>query len=81
MTNEDGGKIIAKKCDIKNEWEVLQTFQWIKENFGHLDVFVNNAGVITSDLVIGLYLILFNKNLLPFVIFHFLLFGPFRWSN
>lgn len=53
VTNTDGGKIIAKKCDVTNEPEVLSVFAWIKENFDHLDVFVNNAGIIKSDLLLG----------------------------
>lgn len=47
------GQIIPKKCDVTNEAEVLSIFQWVKENFGHLDVFVNNAGVIKSDFMLG----------------------------
>lgn len=47
------GEIIAKKCDVTCETEVLAVFQWVKETFGHLDVFVNNAGVMTSDLMLG----------------------------
>lgn len=49
------GKIIAKKCDVTNEDEVLAIFKWIKDKFGHLDVFVNNAGVIKSNLLLGNY--------------------------
>lgn len=47
------GKIIPMKCDVTNETDVLSIFQWIKENFGHLDVFVNNAGVMKSDFMLG----------------------------
>lgn len=49
------GKIIARKCDVTDESEVLSTFSWIKETFGHLDVFINNAGVIKSGLMLGEY--------------------------
>lgn len=47
------GKIIAKKCDVTNEAEVLSVFDWVKEKFGHLDIFINNAGVIKSDMLLG----------------------------
>ncbi|XP_031628322.1 farnesol dehydrogenase [Contarinia nasturtii] len=53
LTNQiQSGKIIAKKCDVTNETEVLEVFKWIKDTFGHLNVFVNNAGVIKSDLLL-----------------------------
>lgn len=47
------GKIIPKKCDVTDETELLSIFKWIKETIGHLDVFVNNAGVIKSDFLLG----------------------------
>lgn len=47
------GKIIPKKCDVTNEAEVLSVFKWVKDKFGHLDVFINNAGVIKSDMLLG----------------------------
>lgn len=53
VTNTSGGKIIAKKCDVTNEAEVLSIFAWIKQTFNRLDVFVNNAGIIRSDLLLG----------------------------
>lgn len=47
------GKIIPKKCDVTDETELLSIFKWIKDTIGHLDVFVNNAGVIKSDFLLG----------------------------
>lgn len=47
------GKIIAKKCDVTNESEVLSVFDWIKEEYGCLDVFVNNAGIMRAEFLLG----------------------------
>lgn len=54
VNSDSNGKIIAKKCDVTNESEVLSLFEWIKSEYGHLDVFINNAGVIKSDFFLGL---------------------------
>lgn len=32
---------------------MLSVFNWVKEKFGHLDIFINNAGVIKSDMLLG----------------------------
>lgn len=47
-----GGKIYSRKCDVTNETEVLETFEWVKGNFGSIDVFVNNAGQIKASFLI-----------------------------
>lgn len=54
VSNGSGGKIVARKCDVTDEAQLLLTFKWIKEEYGRLDVLVNNAGVIKSDLVLGM---------------------------
>lgn len=64
------GQIIAKKCDVSNETEVLEVFKWIRENFGHLDVFVNNAGVIKSDFLLGAHFRFHRFDFLNFFIEH-----------
>lgn len=39
------------KCDVSNEDEVIKMFDKIKEEQGHIDVLVNNAGIaIDTDL-------------------------------
>lgn len=38
-------KVLNIKCDVKNEVEVKNMFTKIKEEFGNLDVIVNNAGI------------------------------------
>ncbi|XP_065082199.1 farnesol dehydrogenase-like [Ochlerotatus camptorhynchus] len=35
----------AVKCDISKEEDILQTFKWVEEKLGGVDVLINNAGV------------------------------------
>ncbi|CAL1260836.1 unnamed protein product [Larinioides sclopetarius] len=39
------GKLIAMKCDLSQESEILKLFDDIRQTFGHLDVCINNAGL------------------------------------
>ena len=39
------GKLVALRCDLSKEQEVLQMFQTIKDKFGGVDVCVNCAGL------------------------------------
>lgn len=45
-----GGEVFAVVCDISNEDQVKNLFKKIKERFGKLDVLVNNAGVLDTNL-------------------------------
>ncbi|XP_053657898.1 farnesol dehydrogenase [Anopheles marshallii] len=39
------GKIYGKKCDVSNETEIMETLNWIRREFGGVDVLINNAGI------------------------------------
>ncbi|KFM74135.1 Dehydrogenase/reductase SDR family member 11, partial [Stegodyphus mimosarum] len=39
------GRLIAIKCDLTKESEILSMFQEIRQKFGHVDVCINNAGM------------------------------------
>lgn len=39
------GKIIAKKCDVSKEEEILALYGSIKSDYGGADVCINNAGL------------------------------------
>ncbi|GFT62975.1 hypothetical protein NPIL_210971, partial [Nephila pilipes] len=39
------GKLVAIKCDLTNESEILSMFDEIRQTFGRLDVCINNAGL------------------------------------
>ena len=39
------GKIVAMKCDLRNEEEIKSVFVAIKAQYGGVDVCINNAGL------------------------------------
>ena len=39
------GKLVAIKCDMRNEDEIIAMFENIKAQFGGVDVCINNAGL------------------------------------
>lgn len=54
MDAEATGKIIAKKCDVTDESQVVAVFDWIRADFGRLDVLVNNAGIMRAAFLLGI---------------------------
>ncbi|XP_058804545.1 farnesol dehydrogenase-like [Phymastichus coffea] len=44
LVDDPEAKLHAVECDITNEVNVITAFAWIRENFGSIDVLVNNAG-------------------------------------
>lgn len=46
------GKLYARECDVSNEEDLLEAFEWIKTKLGGVDILVNNAGVVTHKRVI-----------------------------
>lgn len=47
-----GGQIIGRKCDLENESDILESFEWIAKEFGRIHVFVNNGGIMLSNFLI-----------------------------
>lgn len=43
--------LLVIKCDISNEDEVIKMFNTVKENYGHIDYLVNNAGTFIDSLI------------------------------
>ncbi len=41
-----GGDVMVYRCDVRNRQEVADLVASVNNNFGHIDVLVNNAGVI-----------------------------------
>jgi len=39
------------QCDIKNYEQVISLFKRVREKFGHIDVLVNNAGIIRDNMI------------------------------
>jgi NAD(P)-dependent dehydrogenase (short-subunit alcohol dehydrogenase family) len=45
------GDAIGIVCDITHEDDVIKTYQYIDENYGRIDLLVNNAGMGFGDLI------------------------------
>jgi len=45
------GTVLFRSCDISNEQQVDELFQSIHEEFGSVDVLVNNAGIIRDKMI------------------------------
>jgi NAD(P)-dependent dehydrogenase (short-subunit alcohol dehydrogenase family) len=50
------GKFFAVKCDVSNDSDVLAAFQWVKDNFGGVDILINNAEVAIDTSLTGKWL-------------------------
>ena len=49
------GKVVAKKCDVSKEEDILALYDAIKTEYGGADVCINNAGLgHISPLLSGL---------------------------
>ena len=47
------GKLYAVTCDVTQEAQVKQAFQWVKDNLGGVDILVNSAAVLGPDSILG----------------------------
>ncbi|MDV4151547.1 3-oxoacyl-[acyl-carrier-protein] reductase [Clostridium sp. AL.422] len=47
-----GVKVLAIKCDISNSDEVNNFINEVKENFGSIDILINNAGITKDGLLL-----------------------------
>ena len=43
--SSESGKLVARRCDVRQEQEVKEVFQFARAQFGGVDVCVNNAGL------------------------------------
>ena len=55
MKNAKGGDFHAIECDLTNEQQVNDAFQWIKKNFKTVHILINNAGCIKYGKIESLY--------------------------
>ncbi|XP_035703629.1 dehydrogenase/reductase SDR family member 11-like [Folsomia candida] len=46
------GRLIAYKCDVSNDKNIDDMFEWIAKNHGGVDVMVNNAGFSCKDTLL-----------------------------
>lgn len=45
----EAGSLLAVKCDLNNESEILSMFGTIKSLYGGVDVCINNAGLAHAE--------------------------------
>lgn len=43
--NASPGKLVALKCDVRNEDQIKTMFEMVKVKYGGIDVCINNAGL------------------------------------
>ena len=67
LRTEFGGKVAGKAADVRNHKDVAELFRFVDDEFGGLDVLINNAGVGTfkpiSELSIQDWLYVVETNL------------------
>lgn len=66
-------KTLLVKCDVANEHEIIKMYQIIAEEFGKIDVIINNAGIskdcILENKTVNDFNLILNANLIgPFLI-------------
>lgn len=53
MLNQQGtGQCLALECDVRNKAQVQQVAEQACQQFGHIDILINNAGLGVNDLVV-----------------------------
>lgn len=50
---ELSGKIYARKCDLSDLQSIKETFKWIEDNFGTINILVNNAAICQVNNVLN----------------------------
>ncbi|MFL0581111.1 SDR family NAD(P)-dependent oxidoreductase [Solibacillus silvestris] len=51
LTSDFGASVHILEYDVSSLEEIKKNFMWIKKTFGHLDVLVNNAGIMEDSLL------------------------------
>ncbi len=49
---ETPGKIYARKCDVSDMQSVKETFQWIEQKFGSINILINNAAILYNGSIL-----------------------------
>lgn len=40
------GKLVAVRCDVSQPQSIKEAFKWVEDNFGGVDILINNAGIV-----------------------------------
>jgi NAD(P)-dependent dehydrogenase (short-subunit alcohol dehydrogenase family) len=46
---EEFGHVVSYALDVTDEQQIMQLAEWVEQNFGHVDVLINNAGINSKD--------------------------------
>lgn len=46
------GEIYARKCDVSDKQSVKETFHWIEQDFGQINILVNNAAILYNGTIL-----------------------------
>ncbi|XP_012224678.2 farnesol dehydrogenase [Linepithema humile] len=52
LKREFKAEVYPMQCDVRQEKDILNVFQWAEKELGGVDVLINNAGVISSKTII-----------------------------
>lgn len=50
---EEVGSFHFKECDLSQEQDIVNAFEWIDETFGGISILVNAAGVLRPTSMLG----------------------------
>lgn len=53
LANDQIGSFHPVECDLRKEEDILAAFKFVEEKFGSIDILINNAGVLSSETIIG----------------------------
>ena len=67
------GKLYAVTCDITQEAQVKQAFQWVRENLGGVDILVNCAAVLGPNSILGIATYMYLANIFTTLLYQFYL--------
>lgn len=53
LKRECKAEVYPVQCDVRLEKDILNVFKWAERELGGVDVLINNAGVLSSQPIIG----------------------------
>ncbi|KAH8312617.1 hypothetical protein KR044_011680 [Drosophila immigrans] len=53
LPSDQAARFHARKCDVSDEQQVIETFAWVDKTLGGADVLVNNAGKLAFTSILG----------------------------
>lgn len=53
IKHELKAEVYPMQCDVRQEKDILKVFKWADKKLGGVDVMINNAGVISNEMIIG----------------------------